>query len=67
VNQRQIRISASEGVIHYQLVDVAGRCWEKGRFDNEKNIGTSQFPKGFYLLYLSKRDEGTMVRKILLN
>jgi endoglucanase len=65
--QVEIENFTQSGAIQYRLVDVTGKSWSKGSFENQIVINTEHFPAGFYMLHLQKRDEGTMVRKILLN
>jgi hypothetical protein len=66
-NQLIITNTVNSGIVHYQLIDITGRNWLKGEYEIKTTIGTVQFPAGFYLLYLEKRNEGMMVKKILLN
>jgi len=68
-NNKQVNVvnSRQSGAIQYWIVDVTGRSWCKGSFENQIAINAEHFPAGIYMLYLQKRDEGTMVKKIILN
>lgn len=61
-----LKNSLTGETINYHLVDVTGKIRASGQFSTNMTIETYYLNSGLYLLYLDQKDNGKLVKKVLL-